>query len=78
MNYYRTNRTNKIKQGIVYTALMIAGSIIMAYAFGNAIDKHIDNQDIMLCKSAKISGNEEYLSKCACYYQSDNIECIQK
>lgn len=37
----------------------------------------IQNQDRMLCESAKISGNSDYLAKCECYYESGDIECLE-
>lgn len=37
------------------------------------IDKSIDNQNIMLCKSAKKSWNKEYLEKCEEYYKTGDI-----
>lgn len=51
-------------------------TVIFFLTIGNAIDTHFDNQDAMLCKSAKVSGNEEYLEKCGCYYGGENIRCI--
>ena len=47
--------------------LMIAG-----------FDKVLENQDIMLCESAFISKNQEYLIKCECFYQGGDIKCLQK
>lgn len=44
----------------------------------SAIDRHIENQDTMLCESAKVSGNVQYLHKCECYYQGEDINCLQK
>jgi 3D (Asp-Asp-Asp) domain-containing protein len=32
----------------------------------------------MLCQSAQESGNEEYLAKCECYYQSGDIACLER
>jgi len=32
----------------------------------------------MLCESAKVSGNIEYLEKCECYYEGGDIKCLQK
>lgn len=62
------------------------GSILLAvivlctltFAMGRAIDIHIENQDTMLCNSAKVSGNTEYLKKCECFYKSGDIKCLQK
>ena len=52
--------------------------IVLYFITGRAIDIHIMNQDTMLCESAKVSGNIEYLEKCQCYYQSGEIKCLQK
>ena len=76
---YNSRRHNhKIIKGIVYTALMIGLLSALGKVFVRAIDIHIENQDIMLCKSAKISGNIEYLEKCECFYKTENIICLQK
>ena len=49
-------------------------SLAMLHGF----DETIKRQDIMLCNSAKVSGNTEYLAKCQCYYGGDDIVCIEK
>jgi hypothetical protein len=67
-----------IKANIVSTLTIVTLLALFAYAFITGIDKSIDNQDRMLCNSAQVSGNEEYLTKCQCYYATNNIECIQK
>lgn len=51
---------------------------IMAGAIVSAFDSSMDNKDIMLCNSAKESGNEIYLEKCICFYGGENIRCIYK
>ncbi len=53
-------------------------SLLFILAISDSISAHIDNQDIMLCNSAKVSGNEEYLNKCQCFYTGQPIACIQK
>jgi len=62
--------------------LLFLGFIIAVFllllAFASAIDKSIRNQDTMLCESAKISGNKEYLIKCECFYQGQDIKCLQE
>ncbi len=55
---------------IMFIVLAIATTV------GEAFDSYFDNQDSMLCNSAKVSGNEEYLTKCECFYNGDNIRCI--
>lgn len=57
--------------------LFVIGSIAFGLAFTYSIDTQIDNQSIMLCNSAKKSGNVEYLEKCQCFYNSGDIECLQ-
>jgi len=57
--------------------MIIAFTILLGLAFVRGLDKHIENQDRMLCQSAKVSGNTEYLSKCQCFYQSGDIRCLQ-
>jgi len=69
---------NKLPSLAVYTVLSIAGVLLFSFAFTHAIDTHIKNQDTMLCNSAKVSGNSEYLKKCACYYSSADISCLQE
>jgi hypothetical protein len=78
VNQYRYGHNHGVRNAIVTTAVMIAGSILFVLSFSNAIDTHIENQDLMLCKSAKISGNREYLEKCQCYYDTLEIKCLQK
>jgi len=52
--------------------------ILFVKLFVSAIDKSISNQDRMLCESALVSGNREYLNKCECYYKGNDIKCIRK
>ena len=52
--------------------------IVLGIFFAVTIDKTIQNQDTMLCESAKVSGNVQYLHKCECYYQTEDIKCLQK
>ena len=55
--------------------LLIAG---LAVIFALALNKSFQNQDRMLCESVKISGNREYLEKCECYYETEDIKGLQK
>ena len=50
---------------------------IMAVTMTRSFDKVLENQDRMLCESAKISGNVQYLHKCECYYETEDIKCLQ-
>jgi len=56
----------------------IAGAILLALASIYSADQSIQNQDTMLCNSAKVSGNREYLTKCQCFYNTGDIICLQK
>ena len=47
-------------------------------AFIKGLDTYIENQDRMLCHSARVSGNDEYLRKCQCFYKGEDIRCLQK
>ena len=63
---------------------ILAGAIfgvtvgIFYAVLGLAVDNHFEQQDLMLCRSAKVSRNEIYLNKCVCYYAGENIRCIYK
>lgn len=56
--------------------------VIIAVCFwcmvADGFDQTIKRQDMMLCNSANVSGNTEYLAKCQCYYGGDDISCIEK
>lgn len=63
---------------------MIKFIILMVFLFLlgwqilGAFERVIENQDRMLCNSAKVSANVEYLKKCQCYYDAQGIACIYK
>ena len=65
---------------IIITTIMlaIAGLAVFGFAFIYALDTGIENQDIMLCKSALQSKNTQYLKKCSCYYKSGDVACLQE
>jgi hypothetical protein len=71
------NKTTLIKL-VSITALMILSIYVLSKLTVRAINIGINNQDIMLCKSAEISGNTDYLEKCECYYEGKDIECIER
>jgi len=64
--------------------LTIKGLIILLAIYGifvligRAIDKGIDNQNTMLCDSAKISGNRAYRIKCTEYYETGEIKYMRE
>jgi hypothetical protein len=62
---------------IIGLALMIALFVSFWISMNSGIEHVIENQDTMLCESAKVSGNIEYQKKCGCYYDSGDIKCLQ-
>ena len=62
----------------LYLFLLVFLIALSGFALGHQIDISIERQDIMLCNSAKISGNVQYLHKCHCYYLTEDIKCLQK
>jgi len=52
--------------------------LLLGIFFSDMLDKGIKSQDTMLCNSAKKSGNADYLAKCACFYEGQDISCVQK
>ena len=68
---------NKI-DGISFVfAVIFAGFFaVLVVLAGHTFDESFDNKDRMYCNSAKVSGNEEYLVKCECFYNGNDIRCI--
>jgi len=77
-NHYRRRRKDGFNKVVGLTLLLIITFGLMFYACGKGVDKYFEDQDKMLCESALISGNREYLKKCECYYESKDIRCLQK
>ena len=69
--------TNHKAHEVISNIAVVFLLIIISIVFVKGFDKRIESQDIMLCESALISKNAEYLRKCQCYYQSDDIKCLQ-
>ena len=61
--------------GFLILILLLLG---FGWVLSLGFERSIENQDTMLCESAKISGNEEYLAKCQCFYKGEPITCLQK
>lgn len=59
--------------------IILIGIAILFFSFAVArgLDRSFENKDRMLCNSAKVSGNEEWLKKCECFYNGAPIRCIQ-
>lgn len=54
--------------------IVILTAIVLAILWGaiGALGKTVDGKSIMLCDSAKKSGNEEWLDRCDTYYKTNN------
>jgi hypothetical protein len=77
---HRKNTTHYfegVKKVVLITAFMLGSYLIIGNLFINSVTEHIRNQDIMLCESAKKSGNEDYLKRCECYYKFGDIKCLE-
>lgn len=59
---------------LILLAIVFSVGLVL---LGNAIDNSIDRQNTMLCRSAKISLNSEYLIKCQQYYDSGDIKYLR-
>ena len=58
---------------IIFIILLIG----LMFAFNYGIERSFQSQDRMLCNSAKTSQNFEYLQRCACYYDTGDINCLK-
>ena len=62
---------------LLLSLLVMLMGYLLVKTYCHGIDRTIRSQDTMLCESALISGNKEYLEKCECYYETDDIGCLQ-
>ena len=76
--YINTNYTTNMKLTLLKIIGIALALAVLIWAAGRGIDQHFDNQDRMLCSSAKVSGNAEYLNKCECYYKGEAVSCIHR
>lgn len=65
-------------RNFIYFILAAILSFIFLYTILRGIDDGIQRQDLMLCNSAKVSGNVNWLHKCECYYLKGDVKCLQK
>lgn len=73
---YQPQRNDDI--GLLAKVILIGiGVLIFSWVLTRGLDTTFENQDRMNCRSAKVSGNEEWLAKCQCYYDGQPISCIQ-
>ncbi|MCK9461628.1 MAG: hypothetical protein M0R80_18520 [Proteobacteria bacterium] len=61
---------------LVVIALMIGIFFIGRIAI--ALDQKIDNQSVMLCESAKVSGNELWSDRCEGYYLTGDAKYLRQ
>lgn len=73
----KINYIMKILTAVAFILCLIFTMIIFVLLIARALSISIENQDEMLCKSAQVSRNKEYLEKCECFYKSKSINCLQ-
>jgi hypothetical protein len=66
-------QSQNIFTNLLAVILLLLTAILFFNLLVRAIDTSIDNQNIMLCKSAKVSGNEKYLKLCQQYYRTGDV-----
>lgn len=64
-------------KNIFIILILIAFGYTLFFVFSGAIDENIDQQNRMLCQSASISGNLEYLKKCKTYYETGDVTSLR-
>lgn len=78
---YIARERKTLRRGIGGVCITLLISIlacgVFVWVLGRAIDTHINNQDTMLCQSARVSHNAEYLKRCECYYTTQDITCMR-
>jgi hypothetical protein len=63
--------------GLVIGLILVVGIYVFFLLMGQSLDQSIDNQNKMLCNSAKVSGNNEYLDKCQIFYETGDIKYMR-
>lgn len=70
----------RVIENIIQTAIMIAMIAPLALLFIWQANKSMMRADLhnlqTKCGDALVSGNQEYLEKCSCFYQSEDITCV--
>lgn len=62
---------------IIILIVALCGVAFIAKQFVLSLEKSVESKQLMLCNSAKKSGNEIYLAKCQCYYSGADVSCIE-
>ena len=76
--YKTQEKSNSFYKLLLLSLLMTMIGYLFIKSYDYGIEMTIRNQDRMLCRSALITGNKEYLEKCKCYYDTDDIGCLQE
>ena len=74
---YQHRQRQQHSHRLLKLVFALAGILLFTLAIAHGIDTTLENQDRMNCRSAKVSGNEEWLAKCQCFYTGEKISCIQ-
>lgn len=85
MQLYLTpnNNDRMYRRGLNFTLFLVGFMIaillayVIAFFVGRGLDAKIDQQNTMLCESAKKSGNEQYITKCKRYYTVGDIKYLR-
>ena len=78
INYYRnTHRTTDTTPSMIPALMILTMIVLFVLGFNHSIDESLSNRKAMLCNSATVSGNTEYLAKCQCYYATSDISCVK-
>lgn len=65
-------------QKVFNVVIAICIFALFLHQWAQALDESIDRQSIMLCQSAKVSGNEDYLLRCAQWYQTGDPRTLRQ
>ena len=66
-----------IKESFIAIAVCIVIFVFTVWMVGRALDRVIDNQNEMLCNSAKQSGNMEWQLACKTYYENGDVKYLR-
>lgn len=71
------NPLTAIRQVFYAVIVLIALITIVMFAAIIGLNRSIDNQNVMLCESAQVSGNWKYQEVCAEYYKTGKIDYMR-
>lgn len=73
----KQRKTSAIVRVLLAVIVTIAFVWFFFSSLAGAMDNGVDNQNVMLCKSAEKSGNVEWLDKCEHYYETGEYEYLR-